>query len=109
MDENEPPELSGIEIVHIASTEIVEALGVDGGRPLEGILANIHHARHVGRDLPAGPTAGLAEELELEIIEPQGSQVRPREVEELMAVGRALVLQEVRLVIAVEVVLVGPV
>src|SRR6185295_12339912 len=75
----------------------------------KGILPDIHHARHVRRNLPAGPALRLLEELELEIIDPKGAQARPREVEKLMALGRPLVLQEVRLVVAIEVVLVGPV
>src|SRR5262245_65705037 len=32
LDQHEPPELPGIEIIHIAAAEIVQALRVNGGR-----------------------------------------------------------------------------
>ena len=44
---------------------------------------------HVGRDLRAGPALRLLVELELEVIEADGAQLRPAEVEELVRASTA--------------------
>src|SRR5215510_8672964 len=80
---------------------------MDRRRPLEGILADVHHSRHVGRDLAARPTFWLPEELELEIIDPHGAELRSGKVEKLTTLRCAFVLQQVRLVVTVEMVLVA--
>src|SRR5215813_13777291 len=107
LNKDKAPELSSIEIVHVAATHVVQVLGVDGWRALKGVLADIHHARHIRRDLRAGPALGLAKELEFEIIDPHGAQLGSREIEELMALRWSLVHEEFYLVVAVQVVLVG--
>ena len=56
-----------------------------------------------------GPAVRLLVELVLEVVDANGAQVRAAEVEEFVALGRPLALQQVHLVVAVEVVLVGPV
>ena len=106
LDQDESPELAGIEVVHVAPAHVVRALAADGRRPLERILAEVHDGRHVGRDLFARPAPGLLEELELEVIDADGAEVRPAEVEEFVPLGRSLAQQQVHLVVAVEVVLV---
>ena len=59
LNADEPPELASIEVVHVAATEIIQALLADRGRPLEWILADIDHGRHVRRDLRARPALRL--------------------------------------------------
>ena len=48
---------------------------------LEQILWDVRERRHAGCDLLSGPTKWLLEELELEVIDAQGAQVPPTEVE----------------------------
>jgi hypothetical protein len=57
----------------------------DRRRSFERILAEVNDRRHVGRELLARPTIGLLDKLELEVIDPQGSQYRSTEIEQLMA------------------------
>ncbi len=46
LNENEPPELPTIKIVHVPASGIVQRFAVDRRRPLERVLAEIHHQRH---------------------------------------------------------------
>src|SRR5262247_1499615 len=109
LDEHEAPELPGIKVIHVAATQIVQALRINRRRPFEGILADVHHSRHVGRDLAARPTFWLPKKLELEIIDPHGAKLRSGEVEKLAALRWGFVLQQLRLVVTVEMVLIGAV
>ena len=84
LDEDEPPELAGIEVVHVAAAEVVQALAADGRRPLERILADVHDRGHVGRDLWPRPALRLLVELVLEVVDADGAEVRAAEVEELV-------------------------
>src|SRR5262249_21851543 len=61
---------------------------------------------HVRYDLRTGPTLRLLEELELEVIDAQGTKFGPGKVEQLVPLRRPLAEQQVHLVVAVEVVLV---
>ena len=90
LDDDEPPELAGVEVVHVAAAQVVEALAADRRRPLERILADVDHGGHVGRDLRARPALRLLVELELEVVDANGAQLRPAEVEELVPCGRPL-------------------
>src|SRR5215475_3346601 len=109
LDEHEAPELPGIKVIHVAATQIVQALRINRRRPFEGILADVHHSRHVGRDLAARPTFWLPKKLELEIIDPHGAKLRSGEVEKLTALRWGFGLQQLRLVVTVEMVLIGAV
>src|SRR5205085_12484128 len=60
-------------------------------------------------DLGSRPTLRVLVELELDIVEANGAQLRAAEIEQLVALGRSVAQQQIRLVVAVEVVLVGPV
>ena len=55
------------------------------------------------------PAVRLLVELVLEIIDADGTQMRAAEVEEFVTLGRPFAQQQVHLVVAVEMVLVGPV
>src|SRR5215475_5368303 len=109
LDEHEAPELAGIELVHVAAAEVVQVLAADRRRAFERILAKVDDRRHVGRHLLARPAIGLLVELELEVVDPERAQGRPAEVEELVPGRRSLAEQQVHLVVAVEMVLVGAV
>src|SRR5262249_7572484 len=76
--------------------------------PLERILAQIVHHWHVGRRFFSRPTVRLLVELELEIVDADGSKCRAAEIKELAACRWSLAGEQVRLVVAVEMVLVGP-
>src|SRR5262249_11125737 len=76
---------------------------------LERILAQVDQARHVRRHLGAGPPGRLHDELELHVIDADGGQFGARKIEELVAFRWPLAQYQFRLVVAVEVVLVGPV
>lgn len=69
LNADEPPELARKEVVHVASTLIIEALLTNRWCPLERILTDVDHGGHVSRYLAAGPALRLLEELELEVIE----------------------------------------
>ena len=60
-------------------------------------------------DLAADPAAGLVNEAILEVVDPHRGEVAFREVEDFVAGRRTLAGDHVQLVIAVEMVLVGPV
>ena len=79
---------------------------IDGG-PFERILAQVDDRRHVRRDLFARPAPRLLQELELEVVDPQGAQLRAAEVEQFVARRRSLARQQIHLVVAVQMVLVG--
>src|SRR5271155_4198059 len=76
-----PPELARIEIVHIASTEIVQGFTPNSRCPLEWILPQVHDSRHIGRDLLSRPAVGLLIELVLEVIDTYSAEQRAAEVE----------------------------
>src|SRR4030095_13164244 len=108
LNAHEPPELARKEVIHIAPALVVEALLADRRSPLEWILTEVHHSRHVRRHLRARPTLRLLEELELEVADANGSQVRATEVEEFLSRRRRLAQQQIELVVAVQMILVGP-
>src|SRR5262249_35045304 len=85
LDQHEPPELACVEVVAVAERATVGRLAANARRALERILPNVDHAGHVGRGLLSGPAIGLLVELELEVIEPDSTEVRSAEVEHLMA------------------------
>src|SRR6185436_18927528 len=76
-------------------------------RPLEWILTDVDHRRHVRRNFRTRPALRLQIELVLEVIDADCAKMRTAKVEELVAGGRRLALQQAQLVVAVEMVLVG--
>src|SRR5207249_3875518 len=73
------------------------------------ILANVDHSGHVGRKLFARPAPRLRVECELEVIEAKSAQACTAEVEDFVPLGRASTGEKIHLIVAVEMVLVGPV
>ena len=106
LNDDEAPELARIEVIHVASTHIIQTLAANGRRAFEGILAQIHDRRHVGGDFLTGPAPRLLDELKLEVIDANGTELRSTEVEELMARGWTGPVQERHLVIPIEMVFV---
>src|SRR5262245_52364057 len=109
LDHDEAPELTSIEVVAVAEGAVVGRLAADARRALERILPNVHHSGHVGRGLFARPAIGLRKEGELKVVEAKRAQARTTEVEDLVALGRASAGEKIHLIVAVEMVLVGPV
>src|SRR5438132_13649804 len=105
--DDEAPEFSRHEIVHVAAAEIIHVFAADRRSPFERILAEVDNHRHVRRDLFPWPALRLLVELEFEIINPEGTQVRTAEVKEFMTSGGTIAQQQIYLIVAVEVVLVG--
>src|SRR5262245_54202720 len=109
LDHDEAPELAGEEVVAVAEGSGVGRLAANVRRALERVLANVDHSRHVGRGLFAWPTPRLREERELEVTEAKSAQARTTEVEDFLALGWASTGKKIHLIIAVEMVLIGPV
>src|SRR5580692_11715244 len=104
---DEAPEFARHEVVHVAAALVVERLAADRRRALERILAQVDDGRHVGRHLLARPAPGLLVELELEVVDADGAELRLAEVEDLVPRRRSFARQQIHLIIAVQVVLVG--
>ena len=89
LHEDEAPELAGIEVVHVAAAQCRWRLAADRRRSLERILADVDDVGHVGRHLFARPAVGLLEELELEVVDAEGAELRPAEVEQFVPLPTA--------------------
>src|SRR5215510_2015880 len=109
LDQDEAPELAREEVLAVPEGAGVRRFTANIRRAFEGILPNIDDRGHVRGGLFARPAPRLRIERELEVVDAQRAQVCAAEVEDLVALGRALAGQQVHLVVAVEVVLVGPV
>src|SRR5262245_12656999 len=109
LDHDEAPELASEELVHVTGSADVQRLATNTRRSLEGILAYVDHSGHVGRELFARPAPWLCVERKLEVIETKRAQVRTTEVEDFAALGWASPSEKIGLVVAVEMILVGPV
>src|SRR5712671_5599177 len=109
LDQDEAPEFAGEKVVAVAEGAGIGRLAANHRRTLEGILANVDHSGHVGRGLFAWPAVGLRVERELEVIEAQSTQARAAEVEDFVALGWTSPSEKISLVVAIEVILVGPV
>src|SRR5580704_6150886 len=107
LDLDEAPELARHEVVHVAAALVVERLAADRRRALERILAQVDDRRHVGRHLLARPAERLLVELELEVVDADGAELRLAEVEDLVPRRRSFAGDQVHLVVAVQMVLVG--
>src|SRR5262245_24276002 len=106
---DEAPELTAKEVVHVTAAEIVHGLLPNRRRPLERILTDVDDRWHVRFHLLSRPTIGLLVEPVLEIIDSHGTELRATEVEEFMPHRWPFAFEQVRLVEAIEMVLVGPV
>src|SRR5215510_12890489 len=90
LDHDEAPELAGVEVVHVTTAQLVEVFTTYRRCSLERILANVEHQRHVRCGLFTRPAIRLHIELELEVVDADGTQCGAAKVEHLMALGRAL-------------------
>src|SRR5439155_3711785 len=93
LHEHKTPELAGEEIVGVAGRAGIKAFATEARQPLKWILTDIDQFRHVRGRFLTGPAPRLLEEDEFEVIEANGSEVRPTKVEQLMARGRAFAFQ----------------
>src|SRR5207344_3538685 len=59
LDHHEPPELSGVKVVHVSARQVIQALAANGRRALERILTDVDHHRHVGCGLFTRPAIRL--------------------------------------------------
>src|SRR6516225_6910963 len=91
------------------SSLIVQRLTASRRRPLERILTDVDGRWHVRVHLLSRPTIGLLKKNVLEIVEPDSAELRSAEVEDFMPHRWSLALKQVHLVVAVEMVFVGPV
>ena len=73
------------------------------------MLADVVNERHVRCGFGTGPAQGLLVKLVFEVIDTQGTELCPAKIEELVPSRWPLALQEVHLVIAIQMVLIGPV
>src|SRR5215467_15842602 len=106
---DEAPELTGKKAVHVALGRVVPGLTSQRGRPLERILSEVDDTWHVRSGLFVRPSERLLEELEFEGIDPDCAEVRSAEVPDLVALRRPFAKQQVKLIVAVQVVLVSPI
>src|SRR5215469_18346651 len=81
---HKPPKLARIKVVREALGRIIEGLSSERRRPLERVLPNVHHDRHIGSGFLSRPSPWLLEENILEVIDAKRSQVRPTEIEQLV-------------------------
>src|SRR6266404_838053 len=98
---DEAPELASHEVVQVAAAHVIQGLAPDRRRALEWILPDVGDGGHIRRHLLARPAKGLLIELELEVVDPEGAQMWPTEIEELMARRGPLAQQQIHLVIAI--------
>src|SRR6185437_1150164 len=94
LNADKPPEFASVEVIHIPTAKIVEALPTNRRRPLEWILTDVDHRRHVRRNFRTRPALRLQIELVLEVIDADCAKMRTAKVEELVAGGRRLALQQ---------------
>src|SRR5262249_9457458 len=106
LDHHETPEFAGVKVVHVPAAQGVQVFAANGRCPFKRILAYVVHRRHVSRGFFSRPTVRLLVELELEIVDADGAECRAAEVEELTACRRSLAGEQVRLIIAVEMILI---
>src|SRR5262249_3953652 len=109
LDQHEAPELPGKEVITVSEGAVIRAFPSDHRSPFERILSDIDDRWHVGRRFFARPAVRRRAELEVEVVDADRAKIRSAKIEELMARRRSLSGEQVRLVIAVEVVLVGAV
>src|SRR5262249_6671565 len=109
LDQDEAPELASVKVLAVAKGTLVRRLAANVRRPLEWVLTDVDHRGHVRRIFFAGPAPGLLEELELEVVDAKGPKMRATEVKDFVASRWSVALQQGRLVIAIQVVLVATV
>src|SRR5256714_3561912 len=109
LNQDEAPELAGEEVVAVAESTSVGRLAANHRRTLERVLTKVNHARHVGGDLFARPAIRLLIERELEVVVTKCAQAGTAEIEDFVALGWAFAGDKIRLIVAIEMVLVRPV
>ncbi len=85
LDRNKTPKFACIEIIYVTATHVIRAFAACGRRPFKRILAQVHNGRHVGCDLFSRPSPWLLEELILEIIDADSSEMRSAKVKDFMS------------------------
>src|SRR5262249_24197404 len=101
LDEDEAPELVGEPVI------VRQRAGQP--RALKGIEPEIDQDGPIDLDRATEPAAGLIDEPVLEVVDTHRAEGRLGEVEDLMALRRSLTRDQVYLVVAVEIDLVGAV
>src|SRR6476660_4246095 len=109
LNQDETPELTGEEVVAIAECARVDRFASNERRALERILANVDDRRHVRRGFLARPAPRLHVELELEVVDADRTQLGSAEVKDLLALGWAFPGEQIHLIVAIQMVLIGPI
>ena len=104
LQEDEAPELVDEEVRYVFEGPRVALREL---HPLERIEPEIGEDRPVELDRSADPAVGLVDQPELPVVDTNRAERAFGEVEDLVAVGWPLAGQQVRLVVAVEMNLVG--
>src|SRR4029078_8032376 len=101
---DEAPEFTRIEIVEVARRAFEH---IRHRQPLERILLDVLKDRHVDGNLRPRPTLRLVDEAILELIETKAAEIGFGEVPDLMPPRRSFPCQQVSLIVAIEMHLVG--
>src|SRR5580704_16235402 len=109
LHQDEPPELSGVEVVTVAERAVECAFAPDHREPFEGILAKVYQTGHISDDFRPRPSSWLQEELKLHLVQADCAQFGSGEVKQLMSLRRPLALDQLELVVTVEVISVIPI
>src|SRR6516164_8781424 len=107
LDLDKSPELASEKLVGISRRRVIPALAPEVRGSLERIPPKVNDRRHVRSDLFPRPAPRLLQELELKVVNPNGSHCWAAEVKQLVASRRRLALQQRQLVVAVQMVLVS--
>src|SRR5262245_20045534 len=107
LDVDKSPKLAAHELVKVTGSLVVQGVTQYRRGPLERVLADIDWRRHVRVELLSRPTVGLLVKQEFVVVEPECAELRPPEVEDFMPHRRFLTQQQIHLIVAVQVVLVG--
>src|SRR6187431_2878935 len=100
----EAPEFTRIEVVEVAGRAFEH---IRHRQPLEMILLDVLKDRHVDGNLRSRPTLRLVDEAILELIETKAAEIGFGEVPDLMPLRRSFPCQQVGLIVAIEMHLVG--
>jgi hypothetical protein len=102
LNHDKAPELACIEIVSVAKRAIVYAFAAEIRRALEWILAEVCNRGHVGIDFLARPAPWLLQELELEIIDTNRTQLWSAEIEKFVSRRRSSAFKQGPLVVPIK-------
>src|SRR6516225_2445234 len=106
LNHNKAPEFARHEVHSVAPGTGEGTLPAEGREAFERILPEVGDRGHVGVDLLTRPAIWLLQELKLEIIDANGTELGAAEVEQLVARRRSFAFEQSQLIEAVEVVFV---